>query len=155
MKKILIGVIIGILSTSVVTVTALKVYKANEIIYNPSDESWNVENVSDALNDLWNDTQCIKGTYNHASNTNWNIEIGFIPSSLSVNFTHERSRVYLTYDKKISSKVWLIDNNISSGVSAVQDFSDLVNISEVLTSNLTDAYKTYTSAYLIYYVACK
>lgn len=156
MKKMIFGIIIGILATSVVGVTALVIYNANEIKYNPSDSNWNVDNVKSALDDLYNNTTCITGTYDHLANTNWNIEVGFIPSRVVLNFIHSSAKVYISYDKEISQKVMLMSFSRTNETSYnVEDFSDKITVSSTITSHLTSSYKSYTSAYTLYYVACK
>jgi len=56
MKKIIknniFGFILGIILCSGI-VYGVNLYKSEDIQYQPSDESWNVSNVSDALNDLY------------------------------------------------------------------------------------------------------
>ena len=51
MKKILFGIVLGIIVGTATTVVAAT-YLANKISYTPSDSSWNVDNVSDALDYL-------------------------------------------------------------------------------------------------------
>ena len=51
MKKIIYGIIIGIVLCSGIVYAAS--YLASDISYTPSDTSWKVSNVNDALNDLY------------------------------------------------------------------------------------------------------
>jgi len=51
MKKILIGFILGIILGSGI-VYAATLYKATDVSYEPSDASWEVDNVNEAINDL-------------------------------------------------------------------------------------------------------
>lgn len=50
-KKIIFGILIGIILTSS-TVYAIN-YVAKDILFEPSNDNWNVDNVEDALNDLY------------------------------------------------------------------------------------------------------
>ena len=52
MKKILIGIVIGIVLTTGVVLASS--YIANDILYTPSDSNWNVNNVGDAIDDIYN-----------------------------------------------------------------------------------------------------
>ena len=51
MKKVIIGFILGIIITLSITTLAYN-YNAKDIEYNPNDESWDVNNVSDAIDSL-------------------------------------------------------------------------------------------------------
>lgn len=52
MKKILLGFVLGIISMLGIGVVAYNM-KASEIGYSPKDSSWKVDNVQDAINDLY------------------------------------------------------------------------------------------------------
>lgn len=52
MKKTIITLIIGLVAGTTLTAGAAYVYTARDIEYQPSDNNWNVENVSDALNGI-------------------------------------------------------------------------------------------------------
>ena len=52
MKKMVCGIIIGIILCSGI-VYGVNLYKSEDISYTPSDTSWEVSNVSDALDDLY------------------------------------------------------------------------------------------------------
>ena len=52
MKKNIFILIIGIFIGSIITVSATILYNAKDIEFNPSDESWNVNNMQDAVNDI-------------------------------------------------------------------------------------------------------
>lgn len=54
MKKFLLGIITGLLISSGVVLAANYIYKADEISYTPNNNEWNVDNVDDALKDLYN-----------------------------------------------------------------------------------------------------
>ena len=55
MKKNIFILIIGIFIGSIITVGATILYNAKDIEFNPSDASWNVDNMQDAINDIKND----------------------------------------------------------------------------------------------------
>ena len=52
MKKNIFILIIGIFIGSIITVSATILYNAKDIEFNPSDASWNVNNMQDAVNDI-------------------------------------------------------------------------------------------------------
>jgi len=66
MKKILKnnlpGFILGIILCSGV-IYGVNLYKSEDIQYQPSDDSWEVSNVSDALNSLYNNKSLSDGVY--------------------------------------------------------------------------------------------
>jgi len=51
MKKFILGTIVGIILCGGIVYGA-NIYESNSIEYSPTDASWEVENVNDALNDL-------------------------------------------------------------------------------------------------------
>ena len=55
MKKLLLGFLLGIILCGGITYGA-NIYQSNSIEYNPTDASWEVDNVSAAINSLHNDT---------------------------------------------------------------------------------------------------
>lgn len=55
MKKNIFILIIGIFIGSIITVSAAILYNAKDIEFIPSDASWNVDNMQDAINDIKND----------------------------------------------------------------------------------------------------
>lgn len=63
MKKIIknniFGFIIGIIITSSVSVIAATLYLSNQVSYTPTDTTWNVDNVKDALDELHDATELI------------------------------------------------------------------------------------------------
>lgn len=52
-KKMIFGFIIGMLLCSGI-VYGINLYKADDVLYQPSDTSWEVKNVNDAINSLYN-----------------------------------------------------------------------------------------------------
>ena len=74
MKKIIIGIILGgILFGSGVYAAS---YYAKDVTYTPTDESWEVSNVEDALNDLYNSSKgksTLIGTYTEDTTINVSI----------------------------------------------------------------------------------
>ena len=54
MKKILLGIVVGLVIASGIGVVAYN-YNASSIEYTPSDSTWSVNNVSDALDELLSD----------------------------------------------------------------------------------------------------
>ena len=67
MKKILIGIIIGGIVFGCLGIYGANIYESNSIEYNPTDASWEVNNVNDAINDLYdtkNELTKLKGLGN-------------------------------------------------------------------------------------------
>ncbi len=52
MKKVILGILIG-LSLSAISVVAVSLCNAKDIVFSADDETWDVDTVSDALNDLY------------------------------------------------------------------------------------------------------
>ncbi len=57
MKKVILGILIG-LSLSTISVVAINLCNAKDIEYTSKDPSWDVDTVSDALNDLYENNSC-------------------------------------------------------------------------------------------------
>ena len=53
MKKYIIGFIFGIVISSTVVFAANYLYQADEVSYTPSDKDWKVDNVDDAIKELY------------------------------------------------------------------------------------------------------
>ena len=56
MKKFILGLIIGAITFGTVGVYAALKYQASQVSYTPSDKTWKVSNVEDAINDLYNNS---------------------------------------------------------------------------------------------------
>ena len=88
MKKILIGFILGGIIFGCIGVYAAS-YLATDIIYEPEDASWEVNNVSEALSDLYKSSAGVElkvyRSYDQTfSSTAKRYEIGFEPKLLMV-----------------------------------------------------------------------
>lgn len=59
MKNTIKGIIIGVVLTSVIGVSAAYVYTARDIGYSPSDENWNVTNAGEAISSLKTDVNSL------------------------------------------------------------------------------------------------
>ncbi len=58
-NKYVIGIIIGLFFGSIIGAGAVTLCNAKDILYNSSDEAWDIDTVDDALNDLYN--ACVLG----------------------------------------------------------------------------------------------
>ena len=56
-KNILLGFILGILLSTMIGVGAVYLYNAKDIEFVSTNSEWNVTNVGDAMNDLYNEYQ--------------------------------------------------------------------------------------------------
>lgn len=65
MKKILLGFILGIITSVSIGATAIILYRANDISFAPIDSNWNVFNIEDAINDLYVKKQEKESLLNH------------------------------------------------------------------------------------------
>ena len=54
MKKYLLGLISGLLISGTIAYAANYLYQADEVSYTPSNTNWDVDNVDDAINELYN-----------------------------------------------------------------------------------------------------
>ena len=52
--KLFVGILIGIIISAVVGVSATILYQADQVGFTPTDPNWNVNNLEDALNSLYN-----------------------------------------------------------------------------------------------------
>lgn len=76
MTKYLYGVLTGTLLTLIIGVFAVQLYNAKEIEFFPSNSNWNIFNVNDALNDLYQNQNVdqIVGTWMNdhwSASTSW------------------------------------------------------------------------------------
>lgn len=152
-KRNLFGFVVGILLTSTLGVSAAVIYTASQIKYTPIANG-QIANVEEALNDLYENYSCVNGSVNHPANTQWNIELGFIPSKVFLSFVHSGADCYVSYDKSLSDTILLsgIENN---GTMNLGVYNQLISITSKITSNFTPEYRTYSSQYTLNYVACK
>ena len=148
--KLLLGFVFGIICAST-CVYATNTISASNVIYEPQNKNFNVDNVSDALDYLYT-IGCVKGIYHHDANTQWNIELGFIPSYFSSNFTVTNTHVSLIYDSKYNKKVYAntyFDNTIN-------DWTERFEITSTgIKTNFASALYSYKDDYDLDYYACK
>lgn len=150
-SKVLFGFILGIICAGT-CVYAANSLLAKDVLYEPSNSSFNVSNVSAALDYLYTAKDCVKGTYHHEANTQWNIELGFTPSLFFVVYKSSVSHANIVYDSKYDKKVYL--STFESG--KVSDWSSYF---ETITANIKTKFitefRTYNEEYDLEYYACK
>lgn len=73
MKKYITGIIIGILISSSSVFAINYLYNANDVSYDPKDETWDVDNVNSAIGDLYSKIDNNK-IFNLGTGTSFNIK---------------------------------------------------------------------------------
>lgn len=145
--KVIIGFLIGVILASCMTVYATS-YFAKDISYTNGEVEMSVE---DALNDLYlrNKTlnSCKYLEFNHISNTQFNYDFGFAPSSFLAFFAvGNGSHIFLTYTPETNS-LFVFDDQEN-------ERSSLFSINETkLISNIPTNWDTYRNQYKIYVFA--
>jgi hypothetical protein len=66
--KLFIGILIGLVFGVSAAVGATALYNSSEVGFTPTDSNWNVNNVEDAINDLYSDKIRPKLIYSNPSN---------------------------------------------------------------------------------------
>lgn len=144
--KAIIGFVIGVILASSVTVFAYSCL-ASDVKY--TDE----KSVADALNELYlrNITlnSCEYLEFNHISNTQFNYDFGFAPSSFLAFFAvGNGTHIFLTYTPETNSLFAFDDQG--------NERSSLFSINETkLMSNIPTNWDTYGNQYKIYVFAKK
>lgn len=136
MKKIIFGIIIGIMLGSGI-VYAATLYKANDISYTPSDESWEVSNVNDALNSLYSmktEENTLKGTVHTAVFTGYT-------NSKTQSYTIEENGIYIL---SICSTISIVSSSGSVSITV----NDNV-VSYTLNQSITDPDKAFKLCYAL------
>ena len=85
MKKYIIGFLVGAIVFGSIGVTATVLYNSSEIGFTPSDSSWNVNNVEDAINSLYNTPKGNTITVSVDTPGSNTIIYDFQPKSLTIN----------------------------------------------------------------------
>ena len=156
--KVFVAVVISGIIFGGIGVYAANTYLAHDISYTPSNENFDANNVEDALNELYDKTSCSKGMIHHASNTQMKIELGYEPSIFYASFYWPSldMSLYLTYDKNISSDIYLNYDEKQVGIEGpvVANYNSLVFIKEDgIETNFGG--RSLSFEYDFYYVACK
>ena len=112
MKKVILAFILG-LSLSTISVVAISLCNAKDIEFNASDETWDVDTVSDALNDLYRNKNT-SDSCNNVATPNLGDEKKLIPVIISDNGTitkvSKNNPVWYNYcEKKWANAVILND----------------------------------------------
>ena len=95
-------------------------------------------------------TDCVSGTYNKPANSQWNINLGFIPLKYTLIWNNAQGAVVVNYNQSwsniyISS---LYDSNV-----LVYNYLTISNNS--IVSNFTTSASSYKNSLSIQYMACK
>ena len=176
--KLIIGIIIGAILISGISVYATGQYLASQVTYNNT-------NVANALNDLYNKIKdinetdsistdilsgkkaytknglitgtksidCISGTYSKPANTYISIDIGFTPTKYILQWELADGTIITTfYDSSISNSIYKTDtNNIN------EDFTQVFGIIDnkiIDKSNQSNSFR-YKQALTVHYMASK
>lgn len=96
MTKYLYGVLTGTLLTLIIGVFAVQLYNAKEIEFLPSNSNWNVFNVNDALNDLYQNQNVdqIVGTWmndHYVDSLTWS---SIVPSYYNQNYLEKENNAF-------------------------------------------------------------
>ncbi len=110
-KRKFILIILVILISSIVSVYSLNLCNAKDILFNPSDNNWNVETIEDALNDLYEN----KGDNSCSANVaKPNLGDKLIPVTIAddgtVTYADVNTKWYDYCNKIWANAVFLIDN---------------------------------------------
>lgn len=93
-------------------------------------------------------TNCVYGTYNHAKNTQININVGFAATYALLSFTKSNDLYHIVYN----------GTNFYQNRSSQNDFS-LMNTMSIESNSIKSSDPTtstkYTDAYTVKYMACK
>jgi len=102
-KSIIITAIISVLLTSAVGVVAAKL-TAKDIHFTSTNEEWNVDNVEDAMNDLYDialENDVVRGTLTLTTSLQ-EVDLGFKPKFLLVYTQNNPFQVYI-YNEEVST----------------------------------------------------
>lgn len=165
MKRVIrsriVAFIIGALLFSGVSVYATYSILANDIGYTPSNDSWNVDNVQDAINYLYdktnvlNDLDCVSSQVHHNSNTQFDINLGFVPTKFyaSYHWNNENMDLYVLYDSQINNNFYLSYYE-TNGNAMIENYSSRFMFEDNhFKSNIGG--RSLNNEYDFYYVACK
>ena len=115
-KKLLIGILIGMLMSVGVVYASYK-YQATDVGYTPSNSNFNVDNVEDAINELYNSGYYKVGTaiyYNPVSNTKCT------KSQVNTNYTQNGNNGIPT-EIKTGCMKWYVIHDDGDMVSVISD----------------------------------
>ena len=106
-KNPLFTFILGAITFSGIGIAFAYSLVANDVGYTPSDTVWEIDNISDALDDLKeiSELDYVYGEQSSSSYGNWiNVDVGFKPRMLSIIITTSGS--YLRAAMLINGKAW-------------------------------------------------
>ena len=130
--KVILGTIVGIIIGTSITVYAYN-YQAKDIGFKPTNEAWKVDNVEDAINQLYNNTNnkdAINIYASHKEATGWN--------ALGLNFIIKQNEEYMSIKSGIATinkagnyrvTIMLINSGATSSVAKTELYKndELVN----------------------------
>ena len=135
MKKLIIAFILGGIVFGSIGIYATTLYKATDIFYEPSDASWEVSNVNDAINSLYENAASNNGAMSAKKYSN--------TGKTSQTTTFEET---VTSSKKMMIILQTISSNATGESSAV---SVTVNGEEQTLIDLGASAPIYDSKYVI------
>lgn len=152
--KLVIGLIIGAILASGITVYATTTYLANQVIY--TREGTDIKNVEEALNDLYGKKITTKGT-------EWNsgtliteegdndVDIGFIPSKIVFTISSDATTCVYNSEKSTSQTYTCH----STAIATFPLGSDSTSSSHIKSIGSTTVFKAGSSGATWYWFAVK
>ena len=129
-KKIIIisiiSFVIGLCVAGSICIVIAAVYNASDISYSPINNAWNVSNVQEAINDLYeNSNVTATGSINIQSTAEQIINVGFRPSKVIIMIPSSSAGFWIniTYDSQYTGNNSR-ECNLRSGKGGCGDFSD-------------------------------
>lgn len=123
-KNNIFGFIIGVLITSSVGIGAATLYFSNEVSYTPTDTTWNVDNVKEALDELYS----IENEFKN------NVSNGY--SLVSANFFSGQANV----SSGSFSYTFLLTDTTKTGIKFLGSFSRGISAATNCTLSQTNGY---------------
>ena len=100
-------------------------------------------------------TNCVTSYVTHNSNTQFNVDLGFIPTKFfaSYHWNSENMNLYLVYDKAISNNIYL-NYYEDNGTAKIENYNDKFGFeNNHFISNFGG--RSFSNQYTFYYMACK
>lgn len=155
MKKFIknnVKIISTIIVTAVLCISGT-VYATTK--YLSSDVTYKDTTVENALNDLYDyneKNKCVKGTVQHAANSQLEINLGFDPTIILVSHMLGSEYDYNFYDKRFNNNIWYAYSGSSNDMQA----NVTMKITDgILKTSYYTSWDRYKYSYTVYYFACK
>lgn len=154
--KIIIAIVITAIICVSTTVYASYNYFAKDIGFTPKNENWQVDNLEDAINDLYEFNQqekenCIKGSYVKSANNQIVIDFGFKPSTFFINASNENGQITIMYDSSINTNVKIIKHYKGT----VENWNYITFNDNIISTISSTTSELYQKSQPISYYACK